>query len=72
MKKIARFSSVLAGLFVLAFLGCKQSDKGASNDKETILKGKTTILVDETLRPIIEDQIEVFQSSYQAKINLDC
>lgn len=69
MKKIARFSSVLAGIFVLAFLGCKQSD-GASNDKETILKGETTILVDETLRPIIEDQIEVFQGSYQAKINL--
>jgi phosphate transport system substrate-binding protein len=37
---------------------------------DTILKGNVTILVDETLKPIIDDQV-VFESRYDAKINLD-
>lgn len=54
---------------VAVVVGCKQSDN-ANTDKETILKGSTSILVDETLKPIIEDQIEVFQSGYKANITL--
>ena len=38
--------------------------------KETILKGSATIFVDETLAPIIEDQVAVFESKYDAKIKL--
>jgi phosphate transport system substrate-binding protein len=38
---------------------------------ETILKGTTTILVDETLKPIVEDQVQIFESKYKAKINID-
>jgi phosphate transport system substrate-binding protein len=38
---------------------------------DTILKGNVTILVDETLKPIIDDQVAVFESRYDAKINLD-
>ncbi len=56
-------------VIVAVVLGCKQSDN-ANTDKETILKGSTSILVDETLKPIIEDQIEVFQSGYKANIAL--
>lgn len=37
---------------------------------ETILKGKTSILVDETLTPIIEGLVEVFESQYDAKIKI--
>jgi phosphate transport system substrate-binding protein len=48
------------------FFGCKKSE----DDKETILKGTTTILVDETLQPLMEDQIAVFQGSYKAEIVL--
>jgi phosphate transport system substrate-binding protein len=50
-------------------IACNQTG-GSNKDKETILKGKTTILVDETLKPIIEDQIAVFESKYEAKITL--
>ncbi len=45
-------------------------NKKVEQSKETILKGKTTILVDETLTPIIEDQIQVFESVYDAKLTL--
>ena len=44
--------------------------KGKDSDQETILKGTSTILVDETLTPIIEDQVAVFESEYNAKINV--
>ncbi|WP_220763031.1 PstS family phosphate ABC transporter substrate-binding protein [Flavobacterium sp. UMI-01] len=66
MKLTLKFSTVLVFLFIASFFCCKNN-----SDKETILKGGTTILVDETLKPIIEDQITVFESDYNAKIVLD-
>ena len=67
MRKIDR-------VFVLFFVGflfvmCNQKETINTN-KESILKGSTTILVDETLTPIVEDQVAVFESNYQAKIKL--
>lgn len=42
-----------------------------SSDNETVVTGKTTMLVDETFEPIIEDQLIVFESSYKhAEITL--
>lgn len=60
--------------FVLLFIGvlfvmCNHKEKQNTNT-ESILKGSATILVDETLTPIIEDQIEVFESKYDAKITI--
>lgn len=55
---------VLLALFVIT---C--NDKKAN--EETILKGKMTLLVDETLVPIIEEQIEIFESQYNAEITID-
>ena len=40
------------------------------DDQETMLKGEATIYVDQTIAPIIEDQVAVFESDYDAKINL--
>jgi phosphate transport system substrate-binding protein len=37
---------------------------------DTIIEGKTTILVDETLMPIVEDQVTIFETQYDAKITL--
>ena len=54
---------VLLALFVI--MCNKESAK-----TETILQGETTFLVDETLKPIIEDQIEIFENQYNAKIIL--
>lgn len=67
MKISLRFSIVFVVLLTSLFFCCKKS----STDGESILKGGTTIIVDETLRPILEDQIAVFESDYKAKIVLN-
>lgn len=46
------------------------SCKGDKENKETILTGSTSILVDESILPIIEDQVAVFESQYDATIKL--
>jgi phosphate transport system substrate-binding protein len=50
------------------FVTCNQKE---NKNEETILKGTATVFVDETLTPIIEDQVAVFESYYDAKIKLD-
>ena len=70
MKKFALIPYVLFLSFIVVFFACNQTNKQKSNN-ETILKGSTSILVDETLLPIIEDQVEVFESLYAgSKIKL--
>ncbi len=56
----------VVGMVFITLFSCK----GTDNSKETILTGTTSILVDETLLPIIEDQVAVFESQYTAKIQL--
>lgn len=67
MHKIGKFFILVFGCFLFVMCNLKGKD---NKNKETILKGSTTILVDETLLPIMEDQVAVFESSYDAKINL--
>ncbi|RZJ66496.1 MAG: phosphate ABC transporter substrate-binding protein [Flavobacterium sp.] len=57
----------LFGVFFL-FMCNRKSEAGPAN--ETILTGETSMLVDETLSPIVEDVLAVFESQYNAKINL--
>lgn len=65
-----RINSVFILFFVgFLFVMCNQKEKVSTNN-ESILKGSTTILVDETLTPIIEDQVAVFESNYDAKIKI--
>ncbi|RZJ31349.1 MAG: phosphate ABC transporter substrate-binding protein [Flavobacterium sp.] len=58
-------------LFIIAVVAvaynCKKKE---AEPRETILEGKATVITDETLTPIIEDQISVFESEYKAKIDL--
>lgn len=56
-------------LFGLLFITCNQKDK-SKVDKESILKGSMDITVDETLVPIVEDQVVIFESTYDAKITI--
>lgn len=63
MKKT--FVICISTLFLFS---CKKDN--AASQRDTILQGKTSILVDQTLLPIIEDQVMVFESVYNAKINL--
>ena len=65
-KKSKMFSLIF---FSLLFIMCNQKEQKKA-DKESILKGSTTIFVDETLTPIIEDQVAVFESNYEAKVKL--
>lgn len=64
--------SKIVGLvvFVFLFAMCNQKSKNEA-DKETILKGSIDITVDETIKPIVDDQVAVFEGTYYgAKINV--
>ncbi len=65
-KKNKVFALVFVGFL---FIMCNQKENKTTK-KESILKGSATILVDETLTPVIEDQVAVFESKYDAKINI--
>ncbi|TDE03627.1 PstS family phosphate ABC transporter substrate-binding protein [Flavobacterium sandaracinum] len=66
MKKFAKLPYFVFLLVVV--YSCNQTN--TPKEEETILKGKASLFVDETLSPIIEDQIAVFESKYKAKITL--
>lgn len=66
MRKVYFFAFVIATIIVL--FNCNK--KSEQNNSESILTGTITILVDETIFPVIEDQKLVFESKYQAKVNL--
>lgn len=46
----------------LFFLSCTQAP---TSEKESVITGRASILVDETFEPIIEDQLLVFESAYK-------
>jgi len=57
---------LLASVLVIT---CKKQESAHSN--ESINSGSATILVDETLTPIIEDQVQIFENKHGAKITLE-
>ena len=64
-----KFFGVL--LVVIAFISCEKGAKLTKDSKETVVTGTTSILVDETIFPIVEDVVAVFENEYKnAKINL--
>ena len=69
MKKFLVIPALILSVFLIVIVACNQTNKQV-NDNETILKGKTKVLVDETFKPVIEDQIMIFESKYDAKISL--
>ena len=69
MKKFLIVPALILLAFLFFIVACNQTNK-QENDNETILKGKTKVLVDETFKPVIEDQIMIFESKYDAKISL--
>ncbi len=66
MKKTHFLFAVL--IVVLVAFSCNQ--KKESDKQDTILTGSVSILVDETILPVIEDQVMVFENQYNAKIKL--
>ena len=68
MFKYSKFLILI--LFVFLFAMCNQKSKSEA-DKETILKGSIDITVDETIKPIVDDQVAVFEGTYYgAKITV--
>lgn len=55
-------------VMITVFLACK--DKKETDNQETILTGEINLYVDQTLQSLVEGQIEVFESQYNAKIHL--
>lgn len=70
MKITPKIVYILFVLIMIGVFACNDSDK--NKNTETILKGTATVLVDETLKPIVDDQIDVFESIYSgADIKMD-
>jgi phosphate transport system substrate-binding protein len=69
MKKYIKYIIILPILILVFVLSCNKKDPNAPKS-DTILEGKTSILVDESLLPIVEDQLAVFENSYNSKITL--
>ncbi len=60
-------------LLLLTGLNSCKKDKSAQDGvpKETMLSGETAVFVDESLFPIVEDQVNVFENTYKkAKVNI--
>lgn len=54
--------------FAITIFSCKNSQ--SEKQKDTILTGTVDVFVDNTIFPIIEDEVLVFQNTYKGKINL--
>lgn len=55
--------------FSFLIIACNQKNTDKP-DKETILKGSITVLSDETLTPVVDDQMLIFQDIYGAKVTV--
>lgn len=71
MGKIFYVLFLLIALTSAIVVGCKDKKTTAENLKETAVVGSTTILVDETVFPIMEDLVILFENEYKrAKVKL--
>lgn len=68
LKSNLLYFLLLFGMTTLIVISCKNNQQDSNNLEQTILQGEITVLVDETLQPIVEDEIAVFESQYKAKI----
>ncbi len=67
MNKITKTVIGFLLISLLFVLACQNKSK----DKlDTIIKGKATIYVDESILPIVEDEEAVFETQYEAKLHL--
>jgi phosphate transport system substrate-binding protein len=61
------FSFIFFILLMFFIVTCKQSN---AKSKDTTLEGETTVLVDESIKPVVEDLVQVFESKYNTKITV--
>jgi phosphate transport system substrate-binding protein len=66
MKKLTKIGIGLVFTTLIFVFSCR--DK--SDNTDTIIEGKATVYVDESVLPIIEDQEAVFETEYNANLHL--
>ena len=69
MKNKVKYIALIPVIILAVVLSCGKKDSKEGN-ADSIISGTTSILVDESLMPIAEDQVSVFESQYDAKIKL--
>ena len=62
------FKLIVAFCVLFLAISC---NKSADATQETILKGNATLLVDATIMPVMEDQVQIFESRYEATIKMN-
>ena len=67
MNKLTR---ILVGFVLLTLLFVFSCQKKNNKANDTMLEGKATVYVDESILPIIEDEAAVFEAEYNAKLQL--
>ncbi len=58
------FDTVLVAAFISLFIPACQSNKGKNIPEETTTSGTINISVDESFKPVIDSEIEVFESQH--------
>lgn len=59
----------IIGSCLLLALSCQEKEK-LNPSGESILRGKTNVVIDQTITPVIEDEVAIFESEYDADIEL--
>ncbi len=67
MKKITK---TIIGFLLLTLLFVFSCQKKTAANLDTIIEGKATLYVDESIQPIVEDEQAVFETEYKAKLHL--
>ena len=67
MNKLTKTLICFALLTLLFVFSCQKKN---NKSEDTILEGKATVYVDESIFPIVEDEAAVFETEYNAKLHL--
>lgn len=65
-----KLTKTLVGFVLLVLLFVFSCQQKNNNAQDTILEGKATVYVDESILPIVEDEVAVFETEYNAKLQL--
>jgi phosphate transport system substrate-binding protein len=69
-KNMVTGLKVLAILSMAGYISVVACKDDCNEVKETILQGELTVFVDESIRPLIEDEAAIFDSQYPGKIKI--
>ena len=65
-----KFTKTLVGFILLTLLFVFSCQQKNNKVQDTIIEGKATFYVDESILPIVEDEVAVFETEYNAKLHL--